>query len=103
METAVKEFNYDTFTEFDMQFHFKICEMSGNFVLMATYSMIRDILKYYIKESSRIGSAMANSLVHHKTLVKLLMEQKEAEAVSLMKKHIETVEAVLLESMKKTA
>ena len=103
METAVNQFDYDTFTEFDMRFHIKICEMSGNYVLLATYSMIRDILKYYIKESSRLGSAMANSLAHHKKLIRLIREKNESGAVRVMKKHIEIVQAALLESLDKTS
>jgi DNA-binding FadR family transcriptional regulator len=79
----------------------KICEIAGNPVLLATYSMIKDILKYFITESSRINFAMANSLQHHKSLIELIEAKNEAEAVLMMKKHIEVVERILLDKIDK--
>jgi DNA-binding FadR family transcriptional regulator len=98
-ETAVNNLDCDSFTEFDTQFHLKICEIAGNFVLQATYSMIKDILKYYIAESSRLDSAMANSLIHHKFIVNFMDAGNEEEAKLMMQKHIDIVQRALLASM----
>jgi GntR family transcriptional repressor for pyruvate dehydrogenase complex len=99
-EVAVNTLNFDSFTEFDTQFHLKICEIAGNFVLQATYSMIKDLLKYFIAESSRVDSAMATSLMHHKFIVDFIEAGREKDAELMMKKHIEIVQRSLLDRMK---
>ena len=97
METAVQNYDDDSFNRLDILFHKKIGEVSNNHILKSTYETIHDILTKYITTSNKSHETVVRSNIFHRDIVKAIQEQDELKAGQLMENHVDIVMNSLME------
>ncbi|MDD2978440.1 MAG: FadR/GntR family transcriptional regulator [Hespellia sp.] len=76
------------FSEADLDFHFKIAQITKNPLIVKTNSILRDVLENSMKEViDKMGCE--NGIYYHEQMIQAIEEHDEDKAVEMMKEHIE--------------
>ncbi len=79
--------NVKKFAQDDLAFHCKIGEMTGNEMIIKTYSLLDDILKTAMYDGiTKMGTVFAEQ--YHQLLIDSIEGHDEAKARDYMKKHL---------------
>lgn len=86
------ESNIEKYTELDYEFHYMLCKLSKNKLYELVYSSIRDLfyktIRMNLESISDVNFSLKNSAEGHISLVLMLKERNELEALSCIDKII---------------
>ena len=87
MQMAYEKESYDIFARKDLEFHFKISQMTGNKLLIQTNIILKKILE--VSMENVIGKmGCENGIFYHKEIIHAIEEKEEVKAANTMKEHI---------------
>lgn len=88
--------NPKKFTRFDLEFHMKIAEGSGNLLYIHFLNSIRDILKLEQDTLIQLKNADHRAYKYHTDIANAVVERDEGRAISLLLEHLNDVEEAFL-------
>ncbi len=87
MKKAYEKESYDIFARKDLEFHFKISQMTGNKLLIQTNIILKKILEISMENViDKMGCEPA--LYYHKKILQAIREKDNEAAMGLMREHI---------------
>jgi GntR family transcriptional repressor for pyruvate dehydrogenase complex len=78
----------DTFSELDAEFHMNLARASQNEVLMKFVEIIRDLLKKFIVEVSRLPEAAERAIRFHHQILDLISAGQSEKAEEMICRHL---------------
>ncbi len=82
----LKRSEIPSYAQIDLDFHYKIAEMTNNSLIVATYELLGDILRTAMIQIVEAG--LDNGLPYHKRLVEAIEARDEKAAIITMKEHM---------------
>ncbi len=98
MEKTLDPFDAEAFSLLDGQFHEMIGKISGNHVLLSTYTALRELIRFYIKQTNISYSTAKTSMFHHSQLVDYIEAGNEYLAGVTMEQHVDHAKRAYLAS-----
>ncbi len=87
MQTAYEKGSHDVFARKDLEFHFKVCQMTENKLLIQTNIILKKILEVSMENViDKMGCEPA--LYYHEKILQAIREKDKDAAMELMREHI---------------
>ena len=96
MEKTMDPFDSAEFSALDGMFHEMIGKLSGNHVLLSTYTALRELIRYYISRTNISFETAKTSLFHHSQIVGYIEAGNEYLAGVTMEQHVDHAKRALL-------
>jgi len=87
-EAAYRIRDIDAFSRFDAEFHFEMAGASRNKVLTKFLETIRDMLKTFIEEVSRLPGSVEDAMTFHKNILNCIVSGRAEDAEKEMFRHL---------------
>ena len=95
-EKVMNPYDAEGFSECDNRFHELIGEIGGNPILLSTYTTLKELLKYYRKQTNEDEETAVMSLQHHRQILGYIEQGNEYLAGLTMEQHIDQACKALL-------
>lgn len=95
-ESSDEEIN----AKLDKEFHYKIANASGNFLIISVLNAISSLMDFFIKDARQIILRDKKNrellIKHHEDLYKALLERDRSKAAETMRKHLDLINYYLI-------
>lgn len=98
MEKTLDPFDSEAFSILDGRFHETIGRISGNHVLLSTFTALRELIHYYINQANISYTTAKTSMFHHSQLVGYIKAGNEYLAGVTMEQHVDHAKRAFLAS-----
>jgi len=85
--------------EEDSEFHYSIARASNNKVVLQVVDVFMDLLRESRKQSLQVEGRLQKSLVSHQQILRAIAQHDAAAAESAMRRHIQEIEAIVLQEL----
>ncbi|HEX8797010.1 MAG TPA: FCD domain-containing protein, partial [Terriglobales bacterium] len=85
----------------DAEFHYSVAVASGNSVVLKVIDILMALLRDTRERSLQLPGRQEKSLAGHRRILKAIKVGDAAAAQSAMRRHIEDIEAILLQQLRK--